>query len=312
MIRKTREAVILNEEIDYKPFRLKPKGKILAKKVASKGLIYAVLITFSLWVIAPFLVILSTSLKHWQEANSLNFTLFPKDGVDLSGYKYVFEYKSSNLEVFPTLVRGFLNTLLYIVPPTVVGLFVSALSAYAFAKIRFRSKKLLFSILIGTMFIPGIIMLVPSYVIYDKLGLIDTPFPLMVPGMFGAAACVFFMRQFFKAVPDELVEAAKLDGMGHMKIFFRLMIPLSVPALLAQGILGFVAGYNDYLMPLLFLQSPELYTLQIALFSFAGTAQNYVNVVMAGSIMVLLPVLVIYTFAQKYFIEGIVNTGMKS
>ena len=99
------------------------------------------------------------------------------------------------------------------------------------------------------MMIPGIIMLAPTYAIYDLIGWVDTPWPLIIPGMFGAAACVFFMRQFFMGIPDSLLEAAKIDGASYMQIFFKVMVPLSVPALLAQGLLGFVGGYNDYFNP---------------------------------------------------------------
>jgi multiple sugar transport system permease protein len=291
--------------------RLKKTLAVKTRKASSKILIYILLIAFALWIIVPFSIILSTSVKTWQESNSLDFTFFPKEGYDFSGYKEALEYRADMNDPMPTLLRGFLNTLLYVLPPTIIGLFTSAFAAYAFAKLKFKHKNLLFSLLIATMLVPGVITLVPTYLIYDKIGWIDTPLPLMIPGMFGAAACVFFLRQFYAAIPDAVIEAAKMDGMGHFQIFFRIMVPLSAPALIAQGILGFVGGYNDFFAPSIYLQSPKFYTLQIALRSFSGTMSLYVNIVMAGCVLVLVPVLLMYTFAQRYFIEGIATSGMK-
>ena len=133
----------------------------------------------------------------------------------------------------------------------------------------------------------------------------------MIPGMFGAAACVFFMRQFFSGIPDSIIEAAKLDGVGFIGIFFKIMVPLSVPALLAQGLLGFIGGYNDYFGPLIYLQSSDLYNLQVALKVFASTYADEPNVVMAGTVAALVPTLIIYFVAQDYFIEGIAASGIK-
>ena len=206
---------------------------------------------------------------------------------------------------------GLLNTLLIVLPPTIIGLFTSSLAAYAFAKLRFKSKNFLFSVLLATMMIPGTIMLTPSYLLYDKIYWTGTAFPLMIPGMFGAAACVFFMRQFYMGIPTDLIEAAKLDGMGYFGIFFKIMVPLSVPALLAQGILGFIGGYNDYFGPYLYLTDPTMYTLQIALNSFQGTYASKWPTMMAGAVCALIPTLLIYILAQKYFIQGIATAGMK-
>ena len=154
-------------------------------------------------------------------------------------------------------------------------------------------------------------MLTPAYLIYDALNWVDTPLPLMIPGMFGSATCVFFMRQFYAGIPDSLIEAAKLDGMGYFKIFWKIMVPLSVPALFAQGILGFIGGYNDYFGPYLYLHEPKWYTLQIFLTEFSGSYSSKIPTIMAGSIVALIPALLIYVVAQKYFIEGIATSGMK-
>lgn len=299
------EAKILPQKTALPP----PAGKrrTPAKRIAARVIIYVLLALFVLWILVPFYTIVISSFKTDAEALDPKFTWWPKEGFHFEPYLHVFETNSYT----PSVLRGFLNTLWVVIPPTVLGLLFSAMSAYSFAKLRFPAKSLLFSVLILTMMIPGIIMLTPSYFIYDNIGWVDTPLPLMIPGMFGAAACVFFMRQFYFGIPTDLVEAAKLDGLGYVAIFFRIMVPLSVPALLAQGVLGFIGGYNDYFGPLLYLRSPEIQTLQIALANFADEWVRSRPTVLAGAVMALLPTLLIYIFAQKYFIQGIATSGMK-
>lgn len=281
-------------------------------RIIQSVIIYAILTLYALIVILPFFVVILTSLKTWQDASDPVFRLIPSMGYTVEGYKEVLTFVS-NLDpnAMPTLFRSFFNTLLYILPPTILGLITSSLSAYAFSKLRFRLKNVQYTLLLATMMIPGTIMIVPQFSIYDTIGWVDTPLPLMIPGMFGAAACVFFMRQFFAGIPDSLVEAAKIDGLGFIGIFFRIMAPLSVPALLAQGLLGFIGGYNDYLGPLFYLQTSELQTLQIALNGLTSRYSDQQNVIMAGAIVALIPMLLVYFVCQRYFIEGIVASGLK-
>lgn len=298
----------MTDNLNYK---LNAPQRAKTKRIVGKVLIYLALVIFAIWILAPFSIVIMTSFKTWQEATDPEFSFFPKE-FTFQGYKEVFTYTASAGDFpMPVMLRGFINTLIIIIPPTILGLFCSAISAYAFAKLRFKGKNLLFGFLLLTMMIPGTIMLTPSYMIYDMIGWTNTPLPLMIPGMFGAATCVFFMRQFYSGIPTELIEAAKLDGMGYFKIFWKIMVPLSVPALFAQGLLGFIGGYNDYFGPYLYLQDPEWYTLQIALKSFQGSYSSNVPTIMAGSIVALIPTLVIYAVAQNYFIEGIATSGMK-
>lgn len=291
-------------------------AKINKRKKVRIGRIitYAVLIFYAIVIIFPFSVVILTSFKTPYDASSPTFELFPSEGYTIAGYKNVFTFylDGNGIDTMPGLIKGFINTLLYIIPPTVLGLLASSLSAYAFAKLRFRAKNLLYSVLLATMMVPGAITIAPSFSIYDMIGWTDTPLPLMIPGMFGAAACVFFMRQFFMGIPDSIIEAAKLDGMGFLGIFFQIMVPLSVPALIAQGLLGFIGGYNDYFAPLIYLQSEELYTLQIALRIFESRrGGDEPNAVMAGTMIALLPTLIVYFVAQDFFIEGIAASGIK-
>lgn len=293
-------------------YKRKSKWRYKWKEYTKTILSYAFLVLLALFILIPFYVILVTSFKTRTDSLSIPFSWLPTEGWHLDAYVNVlFTDVSGGGSGVSSILRGFINTLMYITPPTLIGLLTSALSAYAFAKLKFKGKKVGFMLLLGTMMIPGIIMLVPSYMIYDRLGFTDSPIPLMIPGMFGAAAAVFFLRQFFQGIPDELIEAARMDGMSDIGIFFKIMMPLSKPALLAQGILGFIGGYNDYFGPLLYLRSPEKHTLQIALTFFEGTYVNDWPTVMAGAVVTLLPTIIIFLIAQKYFVKGITMTGFK-
>lgn len=282
------------------------------KTIIGKIFVYLGLTIYAIWILAPMLIILFTSFKTWQETQTVEFKLFPEGKWSFTGYKDVILWNIESLDGgIPTLVRGLLNTLMYVLPPTIIGLFVSALAAFAFAKLNYKGKNGLFGILLMTMLIPGTIMTAPTYIIYDKLNWINTPLPLMIPGMFGAAACVFFMKQFYSGIPTDLIEAAKLDGLGYFSIFWRIMVPLSVPALFAQGILGFIGGYNDYFGPLIYLHENDGITLQLALRAFSTFEWNNIPAVMAGAISAMIPTIIIYLVAQKYFVEGIATSGMK-
>lgn len=277
------------------------------KELLRKTIIYAGLLLFSLFVLFPFAIMLISSFKHKEETIG-SFTWWPEMGFTLEGYKNAFEKVASSTSI----VEGFFNTLWIIIPPTVIGLLVSTLAAYAFAKMRFRGKNVMFGLLIATMMVPGIATLVPSYIIWDYLGVtVDAPFiPLMIPGMFGAAACVFFMRQAIYAIPDSVIEASRIDGIGPFGCFVKIVLPLVKPALLSQGVLGFVAGYNDYFGPLIYLKS-DYQTLQIAVSVFSDRYSGDWPSILAANVVAIIPTVLIYIFVQKYFIEGITAGGEK-
>lgn len=277
------------------------------KELLRKTIIYTGLILFSLFVLFPFAIMLISSYKHKEETIG-SFTWWPEMGFTLQGYENAFEKVASSTSI----VEGFFNTLWIIIPPTIIGLLVSTLAAYAFAKLRFRGKKVMFGLLIATMMVPGIATLVPSYIIWDYLGVtVDAPFvPLMIPGMFGAAACVFFMRQAIFAIPDSVIEASRIDGIGPFGCFLKIVLPLVKPALLSQGVLGFVAGYNDYFGPLIYLKS-DYQTLQIAVSVFSDRYSGDWPSILAANVVAIIPTVLIYIFVQKYFIEGITAGGEK-
>ena len=279
--------------------------------IFSRFVSYVVLFLLSVVVVYPFVMMVISSLT---EGGSY---MVGQDGALFSFQGYVKIFTSSvavdpNTEV-PYLVTGIKNTLIITLPSTLFGLFVSAFSAYAFAKIKFKGRNTLFFIMLMTMMIPGALLFVPSFIIYSRLNLVNTFFPLIIPGCFGSAMCVFFLRQAFMAIPDDYIEAAKLDGIGHFRIFWKIVVPLSAPALISQGLLGFVGGYNDYLGPLLYLQDSRKYTLQIALqLLYTQTVNSGDNqLFLAGTVVSLLPTIIIFLFAQKYFVKGITNSGIK-
>ena len=277
------------------------------KELLRKLIIYFGLALFALFVLIPFAIMLISSFKHKEETIG-SFTWWPEMGVTLRGYINAFERVASSTSI----IEGFFNTLWIIIPPTVIGLLVSTLSAYAFAKLRFRGKNIMFGLLIATMMVPGIATLVPSYIIWDYLGVtVNAPFlPLMIPGMFGAAACVFFMRQAIFAIPDSVIEASRIDGIGPFGCFVKIVLPLVKPALLSQGVLGFVAGYNDYFGPLIYLKS-DYQTLQIAVSVFSDRYSGDWPSILAANIVAIIPTVLIYIFVQRYFIEGITAGGEK-
>ena len=293
------------------------KRRIMTTKreeIIQKIISYVVLSLLALTVIIPFYILIVSAFKPMGYIGFLE-NPSPFSGLNLNGFIKAFKGADATIgdNDIPTILVGLLNTLIITIPSTLGGLFISALSAYAFAKTKFKGRNVLFFIMLITTMIPGIVMMTPLVSIYTTLGLYNTLFPLIVPGMFGTAVCVFFLRQSFMAIPDDYIDAAKLDGIGHFRIFWKIVVPISLPSLISQGILGFVAGYNDYLGPLLYLKGDSTYniTLQIALANFMGKSINSYQTLMAATVISLIPTVVIFIVCQKFFVKGITNSGLK-
>ena len=283
-------------------------GKVLVFLVLS---IYAVLLFF------PIVTVVITSFTPTEElAGTTEFIWWPKN-FTFDAYKAIFEYDYyADLTGMPGLLLGFFNTMWLTLIPLVVGLLVSGFSAYAFSKMDFPFKEQLFRFSVIIRSIPLGAFSVISYVFYSAIGWTgDKGFlPLLVPGMLGGLGTVFFLRLFFDGIPTALIEAATLDGAGFFYCFTKIMFPLAKPAFIAQFIFGFVAGYNSYLAPQLYLQDqPQFVTLQLYLSQirelFPGLGSE--NIHMAAAILGMLPLVVIYCCLQKYFIEGIAEGGVK-
>lgn len=284
------------------------------EEIIQKIISYCVLILLAATVIIPFYILIVSAFKPMGYIGFLE-NPSPFSGLDFNGFIKAFTGADATIgdNDTPTILVGLMNTLIITIPSTLGGLFISALSAYAFAKTKFKGKNVLFFLMLITTMIPGIVMMTPLVSIYTTLGLYNTLFPLIVPGMFGTAVCVFFLRQSFMAIPDDYIDAAKLDGIGHFRIFWKIVVPISLPSLISQGILGFVAGYNDYLGPLLYLKGDSTYniTLQIALANFMGKSINSYQTLMAATVISLIPTVVIFIVCQKFFVKGITNSGLK-
>jgi len=196
-----------------------------------------------------------------------------------------------------------------------MGTFCSALAAYAFARIDFKGKNALFIIMLATMVIPGIIITFPSYLLFKQVYNVDSWFPMMpiiIPGIFGGVGTMFFLRQYFQTLPKDLEEAAEMDGMGRFGMFVKIILPLSVPAIITQLLLSFNGAYNDYLVPLLYTAGkPEYYTMQLFVRGLSTTFSSSYPLLMAGGLIALLPTLILYLAGQKFFVEGIVMSGIK-
>lgn len=265
---------------------------------------FVLLILQSFYILIPFWIIFVTALKTIQEAAMFDFTWWPTLGITWDAFKRVWEYGS--------LQKGFLNTLMFYIPPTVIGLVVSTIAAYGFAKMEWKGRDTVFSFLMLTMMIPGSVTMTATRLIYDYINWIGTPYPVMIPGMFGGISIVFFLRQYIKGIPDDLIGAAKIDGAGELYIVTQLVMPIAAPAMLAQGVLTFIGHYNDYLGALLYLIDEPLFTLQIAIKNLGDTFRTDLPSQMAAAFIGMAPILIIYALLQNYIIKGIsISSGLK-
>jgi len=188
----------------------------------------------------------------------------------------------------------------------------SSLAAYSFARLRFPARDVIFVIVLATMMLPGWVTLIPVYIIFRNLKMINTLWPLIIPSFFGGGAFnIFLLRQFFMTLPFELDDAAKIDGCSNFRIYWNVLLPLCKPALGAIAVFQFVAHWNDFFGPLIYLHSAEKMTLAVGLYRFKGPFSVEWNYLMAATVMVAVAPIVVYFLAQRYFIEGVVMSGMK-
>ncbi|MEV5967387.1 carbohydrate ABC transporter permease [Kribbella sp. NPDC051952] len=208
--------------------------------------------------------------------------------------------------------RYFLNTLV-IEAGVLVGTVLScSLAAFSFARLRWKHKNLVFGILMSGVMLPYAVTLIPTFLFWQKLGLVNTYVPLILPHWFGTGVFnIFLLRQFFLSIPYELDESAYIDGATPFQVYWRIILPLSKPALAVVGVFTFLGVWNDYLGPLIYLNDSDKYTLAMGLASFQGTYTAQWGYLMAAAAVVLLPIVVLFAFAQKYFVEGIALTGLK-
>jgi multiple sugar transport system permease protein len=205
----------------------------------------------------------------------------------------------------------FLNSLKVALLSLAGTLFACSLAAYAFARLRFPGREAVFALLLTTMMIPSQVLLLPLFILYQNIGWLDTHYPLWVPSFFGSAFGTFLLRQFFLSLPTELTDAAKIDGCSHFGIYWRIILPLSGPGLATLGIFTFMGSWNSFLVPLIVINKIDLRTVPLGLAALQGSNEIRLNAVMAASTLSILPILLIFFFAQKYFVQGVVLTGIK-
>lgn len=264
-----------------------------------------VLFIGGLIMVLPLVWAISTSLKTTQDTFIVPPQFIPHPFV-WSNYAKVWHEEPFGL--------GFINTMIIEVTVLTIGTFFSTLAAFAFAKMNFPFKETIFIGLLSTMMIPYSVIMIPQFIAFSHIHWVNTLLPLIVPGLFGHIMMIFFIRQFMKgAIPNDLIEAAKIDGCGYLRTFLTVAVPLVKPAIVAQIALGFVGIWNDFLGPLIYLQSTNRQTLQVMVSSLQALHISSSNfpVIMCASLISMAPIIIIFIFAQRYFIESLGVTGLK-
>jgi multiple sugar transport system permease protein len=267
------------------------------------GLRYLPLVLLALVIIAPLLFILVTSFKTRSEATGTPPTWWPHT-FTTQAYDAVLGSGET------PILRWFLNSMIAAVSNALLVVTTAALAAYPLARMEFRGKRIVFGAIIATLFIPPVILTIPNYLIVGKLQWLDTLPAVIIPTA-ASAFGVFFLRQFFSTLPRELEEAAFIDGANRFQTFWRIVLPLSKPALVTLGLLAFLTNYNDFLWPVYVLFSAETQTLPAGLATLQSANAVRYDLLTAGAVIASVPVLVIYLFAQRYIIEGVSRSGLK-
>jgi multiple sugar transport system permease protein len=268
----------------------------------ARGALHLVLILFSIVMAAPMLWTISTSLKQPGVVFTYPPQWIPKP-VDWDNYRQLF--LQLPMAIF------LLNSFKIATIATIGQVLSCAMAAFAFARLRFPARNLLFFILLATLMVPTHVTLIPTFFIMRWLGWIDTHYALTVPWWLGGAFGTFLLRQFFMTIPTEMMEAAKIDGAGYFRIFWRIFMPLSGPALATLAVFTFMGSWNNLLGPLIFLNSEDKMTVTLGLTLLQGQYYSQWTLLMAGAIVSVIPTLIVFFVAQKYFVEGIVRAGLK-
>ncbi len=264
-------------------------------------LVYTLLIGLGIIFLLPFLWMLSTSLKPMDEVFAYPPTFLPTS--------FEWENYLAGWQALP--FTTFLRNSLIVTTANVVGNLISCtLVAYGFARLRARGKSVLFVLLLATIMIPREVTIVPRFILFSEVGLVNTFWPLILPAWFGYPFFIFLLRQFFMTIPRDLDDAARIDGASHLRILLDIILPLSRPALATVAIFAFIGNWTNVLDPLIYIRSTDLYTLALGLNLFRGPAFTQFNWLMAVSILTLLPVLVVFFVAQRTFVRGVTLTGM--
>jgi len=263
-----------------------------------QALFYLIMIGISVATVVPFLFMASTSFTESFTMMTYPPTLIPKNPSFDNYYEIMFTFQDG------LFGRWFFNTLFTTGMITVGGLFLNTLSGYIFAKKEFYGKDIIFSLILATLMVPGAVTLIPTFQIINMLGLFNTYWALIIPGL-SSAFGIFMMRQFISSLPTELIEVSKIDGASELRIFWSIIIPLSTPAMAALGIFTVINTWNAFLWPLVVLRSNTMRTLVVGLATVQSEFNINYGLVMAGSVLTVLPMLILYILFQPYFVEGL-------
>ncbi len=273
----------------------------MAKKPVNTLLYYIVALTLAVFALLPFAWMLSTSLKTEGALMSIPIQWIPNP-VSFDAYVKLFE-------LFP-FGRSVMNSAVITIATTAVRLISALMAAYVFAKIEFKGREILFGLFLATMMVPAQVTTIPMFLVLKELSLINTFSGLILPSIFNAFA-VFMLRQHMMTVHNDFIDAAFMDGASHFHIFRKIMIPLSMPIIMTLGVLVVMEAWGDYFWPLIVLSEKEKMTLTLALAQLNGQFSSKYNMSMAGSLISMIPILLLYLFAQKYFKEGLQLGGVK-
>jgi multiple sugar transport system permease protein len=276
-----------------------------AQRLLTRGvmaLAYLLLVLTAISMIFPFYWMVATSLKTEARVFAFPPEWIPNPPI-LDGYRYIFTELPFAVYIFNSLKVSLLSTLGIVLS--------SSLAAYAFARVRFRGREPLFLITLAALMIPGQVTMIPLYVVMTRIGWVDTHWPLIAPAYFGSAFGIFLMRQYFMTIPQELNDAAKIDGCSHFGVYWRIMLPLAKAVIATLALLSFMGSWNDLLGPVIYLYTENLFTLPLALTRFRGQYYTQWANMMAGATISVLPILVVFLFTQQYFVRGVVLSGLK-
>jgi len=276
---------------------MKNKGKTIARSLPA----YIMLALLSVIMLFPFVWMISSSLKDVTQIYQLK--LFPERPT-LENYRYILFSSSTK---FP---QWFLNSVIVAVCTTASVLFFDSLVGYTLAKFRFPGKKIIFLLIISTLMIPTEMLVIPWYAMIRALKWVNTYWAIMFPGMISAFG-VFLMRQFMSTIPDDLIDAARVDGLGELRIFITVVLPLVAPALATLAIFNFIGNWNAFLWPLIAASKPKMFTLPVGLANFSGEAGSDWHYIMTGAAVAMAPLILVFLVFQKQIVKGIAMTGLK-
>ncbi len=315
-------AVSAHRPLDYHTSReLRPsEGQLQSRSLARRLGGHAVLLLLSFVFVLPFAWLLTTSLQPDEERSKVPPPFIPGPaaidepvqritGYDLA-YTPTLQHYFQGLTRVPVLL--FLRNTLFVCTFVVLGTILSSsLVAYGFSILRWRGRDLIFFIMLSTMMLPGQVTMIPVFMIWRKLNLVDTFAPLTVQAFFGTPFFIFLFRQFFLSIPKDLIDAARIDGAGEFRIWAGIVMPLSIPAMATVGLFSFLGAWNNFLGPLIYLADQSKYTLSLGLAMFRTQYGSDYGQMMAVATLMVVPIIILFFFAQKTFIQGIKTSGLK-